>query len=70
MSNTKTIKKAKKVSVDNLLFDHGYFAYAAGRGGQYSLHRICGGGHVGTFPTKKAAASHAMSLPKYIPSNQ
>jgi len=59
-------KKVKK-SKNQLLLEHGYVAYACGRGGQYALHAICQPSPQsfrGVFKTKKAAIEFAFTLPR------
>ena len=57
----------KKQSQDSKLQEHGYYAYACGRNGQYALH-VCSEespkSYRGTFKTKKAAIEFAYKLPK------
>ena len=57
----------KKKSQDQILRDHGYYAYACGRGGQYALHAVGQESPLsyrGTFKTKTAAIIAAMKLPE------
>jgi hypothetical protein len=56
----------KNKSQDQILKDHGYFAYACG-GGKYSLHAFnedTPASHRGTFRTKREAIAFALKLPK------
>ena len=57
----------KTKSKDAIIREHGYYAYACGRGGQYALHAVgqeCPASYCGTFKTKTAAIEAAMKLPK------
>jgi hypothetical protein len=65
MTATTTAMKTK--SQDQMLRDHGYYAYACSAGGKYALHAVgqeSPASYRGTFKTKKAAIEAAMKLPK------